>query len=601
MNNTVGRRTLESLRRFSAKMLRKGTHRRDFCDLAVKSLKTIRYQGWKAFFEKVRDRRNRYVAPPAFVIPDISRSVSNIKSAKLFVTPRRFRILFLISPWAGVTNRYRAHNMKEYLRLAEIESEVISLEEVEAKLSDIFNFDVMVIHRISMNKAISALIRKCKELCIPVVFDLDDYIFDDSLVNRIDEIKRMCPRDRNAWIEHVRGCRKTLDASDYYIGTTEFLARKVEELGKKAFVVRNGLNATQIRQSLSAFQQIEREPDLIKIGYFSGTRSHQKDFEVVKPVLLRLMEEFNAVRLYIGGFLDLDHGFDNFSHRIERFPYVDWKELPLNLAKIDINIAPLEQDNPFCEGKSELKYFETALLKIPTVATPVDAYKWAIRSGENGLLASTEEEWYTHLKSLIENPVLRRTLGEKAFEKVMETYTPESQAEKAKTVYENIIRDYRERKGINEGVLSISFIVTSISDENNFERLLIMARDLSDKGHFVKIYVNRNSAAPDQKGAKLKDICRESKFDLVSPPFEVVCCDALIAADPESLETACAYADRFCKLFYSGHGKIPRRSEHFIRLNTATAEELVKSFEPFLKDTRRDDTRKSSPRKALSL
>ena len=42
--------------------------------------------------------------------------------------------------------------------------------------------------------------------------------------------------------------------------------------------------------------------------------------------------------------------------------------MPDEMARFDVNLAPLEAGNPFCEAKSELKFFEAALVDVPTVS-----------------------------------------------------------------------------------------------------------------------------------------------------------------------------------------------------------------------------------------
>ncbi len=437
MKETLGWKLLDKFRKLREKLFPGNSIRRKIYEVLIKSIISFLDGIHSIVFSRFRSKKKT-----GFIGPHLPSKIANIEIEKSSLDPDKFKVLFLISPWAGVTNRYRAYNMKEYLELAGVESEVVSLEEIDTQPSYALEFDVAVIHRIPMNEVLDAFIKKCRELYIPVVFDLDDYIFDISLTDRIDEIKRMNIIERNKWIRHVKGCRKTLDTCDYFIGATDYLVDKVRDLGKKAFLIRNGLNKTQVAESKKAFAQVKRDPNVIKIGYFSGTRTHQKDFEVAIPALLRVMREHKNVHLCIGGFLDLNNNFDEFSERIERLPYVNWKELPYNIARIDINIVPLESDNPFCEAKSELKYFESALLKLPTIVTPTDTYRWAIRAGENGLLASTQEEWYTCLKSLIEDYSLRMALGDKAYRVVMETYTPRVQAENTLAIYQDIIKDY---------------------------------------------------------------------------------------------------------------------------------------------------------------
>ena len=62
------------------------------------------------------------------------------------------------------------------------------------------------------------------------------------------------------------------------------------------------------------------------------------------------------------------------------------------IAEVDINLAPLEQ-SIFNEAKSENKWVEAALVKVPTVASNVGAFQRMIVSGETGILCDTEDEW----------------------------------------------------------------------------------------------------------------------------------------------------------------------------------------------------------------
>ena len=86
-------------------------------------------------------------------------------------------------------------------------------------------------------------------------------------------------------------------------------------------------------------------------------------------------------------------------------------ELPRELARFNINLAPVEISNPFCEAKSELKYFEAALVDVPTVASPTGPMRNTIRDRETGMLANTAQEWYVAIRSLVEDELAAPTAG----------------------------------------------------------------------------------------------------------------------------------------------------------------------------------------------
>jgi len=84
------------------------------------------------------------------------------------------------------------------------------------------------------------------------------------------------------------------------------------------------------------------------------------------------------------------------------------------LGEIDINLAPLELGNPFCEGKSELKFFEAALAGVPTVASATETYAAAVEDGVSGFVARDAVEWRNALEFLVTSESLRKAMGKAA-------------------------------------------------------------------------------------------------------------------------------------------------------------------------------------------
>jgi hypothetical protein len=167
----------------------------------------------------------------------------------------------------------------------------------------------------------------------------------------------------------------------------------------------------------------------VVIGYFSGTGSHNRDFTLVAPVLAELMGRYPHLWLHLSGHLEIGGSLLAYTDRIRRAPFVAWQELPSLVAQIDINLAPLELDNPFCQAKSEIKYTEAALVGVPTVASPTEAFVYAIHDGEDGWLAATADAWRQSLVRLIEQPALREQVGAAARRAVYAAYLPAPAAE----------------------------------------------------------------------------------------------------------------------------------------------------------------------------
>ncbi|MGC9396703.1 MAG: glycosyltransferase family 4 protein, partial [Anaerolineae bacterium] len=246
---------------------------------------------------------------------------------------------------------------------------------------------------------------------------------------------------------------ETFRRCDCVLTTTEFLAQEARSRGKPVYVARNAPCAEMFQLSEQAWaerqQQLNQEasePPVV-LAYFSGTGSHNRDFQTIADPLVWVLSTYPQTWLHIGGQLDLGPAFEPFWDRIRRTPYVTWRELPQIIAQTDINLAPLEPDNPFCRAKSEIKFVEAALVGVPTVASRVEAYEHAITHGQDGLLAITSDEWRDALRTLLDHPDQRRDLGDAARRAIYARYTPEQRAEELWGILDHIWQRFAVRPG----------------------------------------------------------------------------------------------------------------------------------------------------------
>lgn len=132
--------------------------------------------------------------------------------------------------------------------------------------------------------------------------------------------------ERATYIEGVRRYRAFLRETDAVIGSTKPLVAALAALGKPAYLVPNTFNRIQLEKAEVLRQERKTARDFLKIGYFSGSRTHNQDFAMAAPAILRLLEEFPSLRLLIVGELDLPPGFDSFSGRIERLDFMPYQK-----------------------------------------------------------------------------------------------------------------------------------------------------------------------------------------------------------------------------------------------------------------------------------
>ena len=69
-------------------------------------------------------------------------------------------------------------------------------------------------------------------------------------------------------------------------------------------------------------------------------------------------------------------------------------------------------------------------LGIPTILSPVGVNTTIVNRPEIGLLVSTPEEWEAALEQLLNDPQLRRTIGQNGQARVREQYSVRANSEK---------------------------------------------------------------------------------------------------------------------------------------------------------------------------
>lgn len=359
-----------------------------------------------------------------------------------------FSVLFITEIDVQLSKRYRVDNICEQLTKQGIKTSILYEVEIFDHLEEALTFDIIVFQRMPMDPGIQCLLTLARERGIALVFEIDDFVFDSSVYLSQDSFKS-APAAEIAYFKSLSlRLHETLQACDYFIGTTSVLAKTAENLGHKSYVIRNGLNDRQVALAEQALRQRRRSDGAIRVGYQPGTRTHRQDFAVAVPAVVRLLAECPQVKLVIQGPLELPEPLRPFAKRIERWRYVSWQKLVAVTARLDITIAPLEPDNLLNEAKSALKYFEPGLVEVPVVASPTEDFRAAIRHGINGFLAATPEEWYESLHSLVSDASLRTQVGQAARQDSLACYTSTAQSANTLAVFQDVLRNHVTREGV---------------------------------------------------------------------------------------------------------------------------------------------------------
>ena len=234
-------------------------------------------------------------------------------------------------------------------------------------------------------------------------------------------MRRMPRYQRREYVNSTERRRRLLIAADLVTVSTGYLARCVEELGRRSVVIPNSINTEQQRVAAETMAT-RRRHDGLRIAYLSGSATHQRDFAECERALLAVMDRHDDVRFRLVGYLDLGPGWQRYGSRVEHINLLSPADMLRCLGEVDINLAPLERGNPFCEGKSELKFFEAALVGVPTVASATETFVAAIEDGVTGLVVRSDDEWECALELLITDASRRCAVGNAARAKALTQY-----------------------------------------------------------------------------------------------------------------------------------------------------------------------------------
>lgn len=318
-------------------------------------------------------------------------------------------------------SRYRVEHFREQLILNGYASKFIQMDQTEQE--NIEEYTAIVMYRCSKLMEAEMLTNRAKAAGIPVYYDVDDLVFDYEKISGLHFLKGSEYSDFRTTTDRIHGC---MEFCDGYFTSTETLAGEIREEfpGKPVVINRNCMSMEMEVLSHEAVEQTDKDEDRIYIGYLSGSKTHDQDFAQVEAALLEVMERHPEVYLKLVGVLD-ESGMERVQNRIEKLPFMDWRQLPGVIAGLDINLMPLENSLFHC-CKSENKWTEAALVKVPSVMSRNREMEYVIDNGKDGWMCSTKEEWVSALEALVTDEKARKAMGEAAHRKVMERYLTEN-------------------------------------------------------------------------------------------------------------------------------------------------------------------------------
>ncbi len=365
------------------------------------------------------------------------------------------RVLFVAGEPDTPGVLYRCYRNAAAVREAGFEARVQPCAAVG--YDDIHWADVMVFWRVEYSGHVSTIFDLAEAENVITVFDADDIVFVPHYA-RVDMIDGI--RSIGATEERIERCfsemRRTFLRCDQGSTTTAELVFAMHSLRPVVHLLPNVYDISTLQRARLELRmrgepgRVSAGDGLVRIGYATGSRTHQRDFAPVCPTIAEVLRQRPEARLVLFR--------EPVTHRpvllMEEFPslisvqnQIEWRDMvPLEelqdeFARFDISIAPLETGNVFCEAKSEIKFFEAALSGAATIASPTGPFQRVIRHGETGFLADSPTDWYDALIELIDNPERRVRMARDAYHSVLWPFGPQAQARRMKLVLTSMCGD----------------------------------------------------------------------------------------------------------------------------------------------------------------
>lgn len=243
-----------------------------------------------------------------------------------------------------------------------------------------------------------------------LIYDIDDMV---HVGQKIDD--RINP---NPLVRFLKGRGKPLylmRAADFVIASSPFLEETARQLNCHG-------RASYITSSVDVhhFRPRSQRPDNAKcvIGW-TGTFSGQPFIETIVPMLRMLRQSHDFEFRIVGNF---DMAIDGIDLKVVRF---DKAREIADLEHFDIGVYPLP-DDPFVYGKSGLKAIVYMAMGLPVVASAVGTTPLLYEHGDIGFMVRSDEDWLNGLKTLIDDPDLRRRMGDTARRVAVDHYSREA-------------------------------------------------------------------------------------------------------------------------------------------------------------------------------
>lgn len=265
---------------------------------------------------------------------------------------------------------------------------------------DFYAYKIVVIQQPSGTKWLTA-IRKMQDRGVKVLVEVDDYLHGIRKKEDHDFQKHF---DR----KYLKGIEMCMRVADGLIVSTPWLGGRYRAFNPRVWVCENGLDT-------SRYNLTRPERPTVNIGW-SGATGHTRSVVPWLQATASVMAgHANTCFVSIGQPYAQEFAREFGEERAITIPFTLIEQYPSAMTMFDIALAPAGRESWY-RGKSDLRWLEAGALGVPIIADPV-VYP-NIEPRVTGFHAEDAREVAMVLEELVEDPDLRREVGENAREHV---------------------------------------------------------------------------------------------------------------------------------------------------------------------------------------
>jgi glycosyltransferase involved in cell wall biosynthesis len=268
----------------------------------------------------------------------------------------------------------------------------------QTKMARFEDYDVIVLQQ-PRGHGWFEIINKLRAAGKVVLYEIDDYVHG---------IRKSVDHDFAKWFDKpaLREMELCMRACSGMVCSTEYLARRYKAFTPHMWTCANGLDMGRYRLTRPARGSVDGEPAVTIM--WSGATGHLRGVDQWMRMVSGVMMDYPHVCFASIGQQFGEHFMGEFGERVISVPFAALETYPAAMMLGDIALAPAGQSSWY-RGKSTLRAMEAAALGIPVVADP--HYETDVVDGVTGYVADSVEDADTHLRTLIESPTWRETMG----------------------------------------------------------------------------------------------------------------------------------------------------------------------------------------------